>query len=104
MQARRELVSREAHETTIDDMAGLVLTKLSGWHAHCGRRRAEAMLRALRTDIAEACTKLADEQDEPPRLTNGSPCAPVANLARMVGKQRCRTILHLREMDPNSSR
>ena len=72
MQVRRELVSREAHETIIDDMAGLVLTKLSGWDARIAgadlglRRRAEAMLRELRTDIAEASTKLADEQDEPP--------------------------------------
>jgi hypothetical protein len=68
MQARRELVSREAHETMIDDMAGLVLTKLSGWDARIAgadlglRRRAEAMLRELRTDIAEACTKLADDR------------------------------------------
>jgi hypothetical protein len=30
------------------------------------RRRAEAVLRELRTEIAEACIKLADEQDEPP--------------------------------------
>jgi hypothetical protein len=30
------------------------------------RRRAEAVLRELRTEIAEACTKLADEQSEPP--------------------------------------
>jgi hypothetical protein len=72
MQARRELVSREAHEAMIDQMAGLVLTKLGGWPARIAgadlgmRRRAEAMLRELRTDIAEACTKLADEQVEPP--------------------------------------
>ena len=30
MQARRELVSRDAHEAMIDQMAGLVLTKLGG--------------------------------------------------------------------------
>ena len=72
MQARRELVSREAHEAMIDQMAGLVLTKLGGWPARLAgtdlglRRRAEAVLRELRTEIAEACTKLADEQGEPP--------------------------------------
>jgi hypothetical protein len=72
MQARRELVSREAHEAMIDQMAGLVLTKLGGWPARIAgadlglRRRAEAVLRELRTEIAEACTKLADEQGEPP--------------------------------------
>jgi hypothetical protein len=72
MQARRELVSREAHEAMIDQMAGLVLTKLGGWPARVGgadlgvRRRAEAVLRELRTEIAEACTKRADEANEPP--------------------------------------
>jgi hypothetical protein len=69
MQAQRELVSREAHEAMIDQMAGLVLTKLGGWPARIAgadlglRRRAEAV---LRTEIAEACSKLADEQSEPP--------------------------------------
>ena len=72
MQARRELVSRDAHEAMIDQMVGLVLTKLGGWPARVGgadlgvRRRAEAVLRELRTEIAEACTKRADEQGEPP--------------------------------------
>ena len=72
MQARRELVSREAHEAMIDQMAGLVLTKLGGWPARIAGadlglpRRAEAVSRELRTEIAEACTKLADEQGEPP--------------------------------------
>ena len=72
MERRRELVSREAHEAMIDQMAGLVLTKLGGWPARIAgadlglRRRAEAVLRELRTEIAEACTKLADEQGEPP--------------------------------------
>jgi hypothetical protein len=72
MEKQRELVSREAHEAMIDQMAGLVLTKLGGWPARIAgadlglRRRAEAVLRELRTEIAEACTKLADEQGEPP--------------------------------------
>jgi hypothetical protein len=72
MQARRELVSRDAHEAMIDQMAGLLLTKLGGWPARVGgadfgvRRRAEAVLRELRTEIAEACTKMADEASEPP--------------------------------------
>ena len=59
---------RDVHEAMIDAMAGLMLTKLSGWPARIAgadlalRRRAEAVLRELRTEIAEACTKLADEQ------------------------------------------
>ncbi len=72
MQKRRELVRRDAHEAMIDQMAGLVLTKLGGWPARVAgtdlavRRRAEAVVRELRTEIAEACTKLAEEQGEPP--------------------------------------
>ena len=72
MQAPRALVSRDAHEAMIDQMAGFVLTKLGGWPARIAgadlglRRRAEAALRELRTEIAEACAKLADEQGEPP--------------------------------------
>jgi hypothetical protein len=68
---QRKLVQRDAHEAMIDQMAGLVLTKLSAWPARIAgqdlglRRRAEAVLRELRTEIAEACTKLADEQGEP---------------------------------------
>ena len=48
------LVRRDAHEAMIDQMAGLVLTKLGGWPARVGgadlgvRRRAEAVLRELR--------------------------------------------------------
>ena len=44
-------------------LASLVLTKLGGWPARIAgadlglRRRAEAVLRELRTEIAEACTK-----------------------------------------------
>jgi hypothetical protein len=66
------LVRREAHEAMIDQMAGLVLTKLGGWPARIAgtdlvvRRKAEAVLRELRTEIAESCTKLADEANEPP--------------------------------------
>ena len=69
---QRRLVRRDAQEAMIDQMAGLVLTKLGGWPARVAgtdlvvRRRAEAVLRELRTEIAEACIKLADEQDEPP--------------------------------------
>jgi hypothetical protein len=59
------------HEAFIDELCGLVLTKLGGWPARIGgtdldvRRRAEAALRELRTDIAETCLRLADECGEP---------------------------------------
>ena len=45
MQARRELVSREAHEAMIDQLAGLVLTKLSGWPARIARGNAKVSWR-----------------------------------------------------------
>jgi hypothetical protein len=68
---KRELVRRDAHEAMIDQMAGLVLTELGGWPARVAgadlvvRRKAEAVLRELRAEIAEAAPKLADEANEP---------------------------------------
>ena len=69
---KRELVPRDVYESMIDQMAGLVLTKLGGWPARVAghdlglRRRAEAVLRELRTEIANACLEMADKCDEPP--------------------------------------
>jgi hypothetical protein len=60
------------HDAMIDQMAGVVLTHLGGWPARIGgadlvlRRRADALLRELRTEIANAATTLADEAGEPP--------------------------------------
>jgi hypothetical protein len=45
MEKRRELVSREAHEAMIDQLAGLVLTKLSGWSARIARGNAKVSWR-----------------------------------------------------------
>jgi hypothetical protein len=56
----------------IDEMAGLVLTKLGGWPARVAgsdlvvRRKAEAVLRELRTEIANASLEMADKCSEPP--------------------------------------
>jgi hypothetical protein len=64
-------VRRDAHEAMINDMVGLVLTKLGGWPARIAgtdlglRRRAEAVLHELRVEISEAATQLADEAEEP---------------------------------------
>ena len=69
---RRTLVPRDVYESMIDQMAGLVLTKLGGWPARVAgtdlvvRRRAEAVLRELRTEIAKACLEMADKCGEPP--------------------------------------
>ena len=67
---KRELVPRDVYESMIDQMAGLVLTKLSGWPARVAGadlvvvRRAEAVLRELRTEIANACLEMADKCGE----------------------------------------
>jgi len=69
---RRTLVPRDVYDSMIDQMAGLVLTKLGGWPARVAgtdlvvRRRAEAVLHELRTDLANACLEMADTCGEPP--------------------------------------
>ena len=72
MEKKRKLVPRDVYESMVDEMAGLVLTKLSGWPARVAgtdlvvRRKAEAVLRELRTEIANACLEMADKCGEPP--------------------------------------
>jgi hypothetical protein len=72
MEKRNELAKRDDHDAMIDRVAGIVLTHLGGWPARVAgtdlglRRRAEAVLRELRTDVAKACSKAADECGEPP--------------------------------------
>jgi hypothetical protein len=69
----RSLMLVTDHDAVIDELCGIVLTKLGGWPARIGgtdldvRRRAEAVLRELRTEIAETCLRLADECNEPDR-------------------------------------
>jgi hypothetical protein len=70
---KRELVPLDVYESMIDQMAGLVLTKLGGWPARVAghdlglRRRAETVLRKLRTELADACLEMAAKCGEPPR-------------------------------------
>ena len=69
---RGQLVERDRANELIDGIAGVVLTHLSGWPARLAghdfvlRRKAEGLVRELRTEIAQACTKIADEVGEPP--------------------------------------
>ena len=66
----RELMLVSEHEALTDELIGLVLTKLGGWPARIGgtdlvlRRKAEAVLRELQTEIAKACEQRADECGE----------------------------------------
>ena len=64
---RRTLVRRDEHEAMIDQMAGLVLTKLGGWPSRIAGT--DLVLRrccASFAELAEACTAKADQNGEPP--------------------------------------
>ena len=69
---QRTLVRRDAHEAMIDAMAGTMLTHLSSWPPRIAgrdlalRRKAENLLREMRTEISKACSKIADAAGEPP--------------------------------------
>jgi hypothetical protein len=72
MEKRKELVRRDDVRAMIDGMAGLLLTRLSGFQARCGghelsvRRAIDKAVFELRVEIAEACTAMADKCGEPP--------------------------------------
>ena len=71
MEKRRELVRRDDMNALIDELCGLTLTHLSGMAARCSndltvRRKIDAVVRQVRTEIAEQCIKMADERGEPP--------------------------------------
>jgi hypothetical protein len=68
---QRELVPRADFDAMIDGIAGVVLTHLSGMAARCSndlavRRKIDAVVYEVRTEIAEHCTKMADAGGEPP--------------------------------------
>src|SRR4029077_16965568 len=73
MEKKHELVRREDVDTLIDDIAGVTLTALSSLPARCAprgdlaiRRSIERVVFEVRTEIAKACTRLEEEQGEPP--------------------------------------
>ena len=72
MEKKRELVRRDEADALLDQLAGTVLTHLSGWPARIAghdlvlRRKAEGLVRELRIEIAQACERKADEVGEPP--------------------------------------
>ncbi|MCD9113060.1 hypothetical protein [Bradyrhizobium japonicum] len=69
---QRTLVERDKAAALLDQVAGIVLTHLSGWPARIAghdlvlRRKAEGLVRELRTEIAKACEKQAELCGEPP--------------------------------------
>jgi hypothetical protein len=68
---RRELMTVADHNRIIDDLAGLLLTRLNSLPAQlagfdlAARRKAESVILAFRREFATACNKLADERGEP---------------------------------------
>ena len=71
MEKQRKLVRREDADALIDEICGVVLTHLSGMGARCSRdmvvrRNIDAVVHQVRTELAQVCTKMADERGEPP--------------------------------------
>ena len=68
---RRELMPVADHNSLLDSFAGIVLTKLCGLPARVAgadlgaRRKAEAVIFELRTELANACQQRANECAEP---------------------------------------
>jgi phage terminase Nu1 subunit (DNA packaging protein) len=68
---QRALVRRADADALIDQIAGTVLTHLSGMSARCSRdivvrRNIDAVVVQIRREIGEACNKAADDAKEPP--------------------------------------
>jgi hypothetical protein len=71
MEKKRELVRQGDVNELVDQIAGITLTHLSGMAALCSRdmvvrRNIDAVVAQIRREIAEACSKAADECNEPP--------------------------------------
>jgi hypothetical protein len=68
---KRELIPQEEAFGQMEELVGLFLTGLSGLSARCGgrdlaaRRAIDKAVHDLRVEIAEACTKQADQRGEP---------------------------------------
>ena len=66
---KRQLVHIDEVNEMIDAFAGIVLTAVGGWPARIGgtdlslRRRADALVYELRTEIAKECRRRADEYE-----------------------------------------
>jgi hypothetical protein len=67
---QRQLVPRADFDAVIDDIAGIVLTHLSGMAARCSndltvRRKIDAVVYEVRKDMAKVALEMADKNDEP---------------------------------------
>jgi hypothetical protein len=73
---QRELVPRADFDAVIDDIAGVVLTHLSGMAARCSndlmvRRKIEAVVYEVRKEMAKVALEMADKNGEPPLSEQG---------------------------------
>jgi hypothetical protein len=65
-------VKRDDVNALIDGIAGTVLTHLSGMAARCAgndlqmRRKIDGVVYEIRKEIAEACSAMDDQANEPP--------------------------------------
>jgi hypothetical protein len=69
MEKKRELVRRADVDAPIDQIAGTVLTHLGGMYASRDtqvRCNIDAVVMQIRRKMSEACSKAADECNEPP--------------------------------------
>ncbi len=73
MERKRELVRMDEVTAMIDDMMGVVLTAMSSMPARCAprgdlvmRRKLEAIVFEVRTEMADIAQRKADECGEPP--------------------------------------
>jgi hypothetical protein len=78
MEKKRELVRRDDVNALIDGICGVVLTHLSSMPARCAphgdlaiRRAIERVVFEVRSEISEACSKMADKCGEPPLSEQG---------------------------------
>ena len=65
------MVRQDLVDALIDTVCGVVLTHLSGMAARCSRdlavrRNIDAVVHQVRTELAQVCTRMADERGEPP--------------------------------------
>jgi hypothetical protein len=78
MEEQRELVRRTDVDELLDQIGGVMLTSLSSLPARCAprgdlvmRRAIERVVFEVRSEISEACSKMADKCGEPPLSEQG---------------------------------
>ena len=76
MEKKRELVRQADVDALMEGICGTVLTHLSGMSARCSRdvvvrRNIDVVVMQIRREISVACSKAADECNEPPLDAQG---------------------------------